>query len=219
MLSPCRTCPRSAEARQIAESREPPEGDPPVSDLPLADIVRWRPVVGGIDCPMGSAHIDTRAADITTMDVDAIVNAANERLIGGGGVDGAIHRAAGETELAAACSKLGGCNPGDAKATPGFRLQAKWIIHTVGPVWRGGSHGEVEILSSCYRRSLEVADDLEVRSIAFPSISTGAYGFPANLAARTAVQALGEAHTSVRLILLVDVYPRTLRHYRAALEG
>jgi O-acetyl-ADP-ribose deacetylase (regulator of RNase III) len=165
----------------------------------------------------GSLHIEARLADITTLKVDAIVNAANSRLMGGGGVDGAIHQAAGEAELAAACARLGGCEPGDAKATPGFALPARWIIHTVGPIWRGGTQHEVEILASCYRRSLEVADQLDVKTIAFPSISTGAFGFPADLAAQTAVTTLRETPTAVRLALLVDVHPKTLRRYQAAL--
>jgi len=163
------------------------------------------------------SSIEVRLADITTLEVDAVVNAANSRLMGGGGVDGAIHDAAGEAELSDACAKLGGCDPGDAKATPAFKLPAKWIIHTVGPIWRGGEQGEVEILSSCYRRSLEVADELEVRSVAFPSISTGAYGFPTDLAAKTAVAAIRQTQTDVRLVLLVDVYRKTLRCYEAAL--
>jgi len=162
-------------------------------------------------------HIEVRLADLTVLEVDAVVNAANSRLIGGGGVDGAIHDAAGDAELSTACAKLGGCEPGDAMATPGFRLHAKWIIHTVGPIWRGGDQGEIETLGSCYRRSLEVADELGARSVAFPSISTGAYGFPAALAARTAVAAIRQVHTDVRLVLLVDVYRKTLRHYEAAL--
>jgi O-acetyl-ADP-ribose deacetylase (regulator of RNase III) len=141
----------------------------------------------------------------------------NRRLIGGGGVDGAIHRAAGEAELSTACAALGGCEPGDAKATPGFRLAARWVIHTVGPVWRGGDHGETEVLASCYRRCLEVADELGARSVAFPSIATGAYGFPPSAAAKTAVGALRAASTRVSSVLLVDVHWKTLRHYEAAL--
>jgi len=142
-------------------------------------------------------------ADITTLEVDAVVNAANSALVGGGGVDGAIHRAAGAEELAAACSVLGGCEPGDAKATPAFRLPARFIIHTVGPVWRGGDHGEVDVLRSCYRRSIEVADELGARSIAFPAISTGAFGFPEEQAAQIAVDTLRSVHTSVQQVLLV----------------
>jgi O-acetyl-ADP-ribose deacetylase (regulator of RNase III) len=137
------------------------------------------------------AKLTAIQGDITQLQVDAIVNAANTSLLGGGGVDGAIHRAAGP-ELYDACSKLNGCATGDAKATPGFRLPAKWVFHAVGPVWQGGEHGEDKLLANCYRRSLELAHEHQVRSIAFPAISTGVYRFPPERAARIAVDTVSK---------------------------
>ena len=151
--------------------------------------------------------------------MEAIVNAANEGLAGGGGLDGAIHRAAGYEQLRAACEKLGGCPTGDAKATPGFKLPAKWIIHAVGPIWRGGGQGERDLLASCYRRSLAVADELGARSVAFPAISTGIYGYPKEEAARVAVETLSSTRARVELVRLVAFDQETLELYERNLAS
>lgn len=161
--------------------------------------------------------VEAVRADITTLAVDAVVNAANTSLLGGGGVDGAIHRAAGP-ELLEECRTLGGCAAGDAKATSGYGLPARWVIHTVGPVWHGGGSGEVELLASCYRRCLEIADEIGADSVAFPAISTGAYGFPQRQAAGIAIDTLRTTPTQVQRVFLVAFDRDTLALYQQRLE-
>lgn len=165
-------------------------------------------------------RIELYHGDITRLEVDAIVNAANSTLLGGGGVDGAIHRAAGP-ELLVACRALGGCPTGEARLTPGYRLPARWVIHTVGPVWHGGHGREAELLASAYRSSLEIARDHQMKSIAFPNISTGVYGFPKNQAALVAIRTVRKFLTENQwpekvIFVLFDqenlgIYQETLR--------
>ncbi len=170
---------------------------------------------------VGGSRIELVRGDITRQDTDAIVNAANSSLRGGGGVDGAIHRAGGLAILAA-CEKLGGCATGEAKLTTAGKLRARFVVHAVGPIYRGGTHGEPELLASAYRRSLEVAAEHGVTSIAFPSISTGAYGFPIAAAARIATDTVAQflrtsAHIAlVRFVLFSDA---DLAAYEKALAG
>ncbi len=159
-------------------------------------------------------HLEAVQGDITAERVDAVVNAANSGLRGGGGVDGAIHRAAGHERLQDACRAIGGCQQGDAVVTPGFALHAQYIIHTVGPVWRGGGAGEPETLAACYRRSLAVADEVGAASIAFPAISTGVYGYPPVLAAAVAVATVDAADTDVSLVRFVAFDATTFGIYR-----
>jgi O-acetyl-ADP-ribose deacetylase (regulator of RNase III) len=171
---------------------------------------------------MREGSIEALEGDITKQKVDAIVNAANTSLLGGGGVDGAIHRAAGP-ELVVECRALGGCPTGEAKITRGYRLPARWVIHTVGPVWRDGKHREDELLESCYRRSLEVAVQNGVRSVAFPAISTGIYGFPLERATCLAVRevrAFLEKNPAIEKVVFVCFDRYTLDCYtRVLAEG
>jgi O-acetyl-ADP-ribose deacetylase (regulator of RNase III) len=163
-------------------------------------------------------RLDAFHGDIVVLEVAAIVNAANSTLLGGGGVDGAIHRAAGP-RLLEACRALHGCETGAAKITPGFDLAASWVIHTVGPIWHDGAHGEPELLASCYRRSLEEAQTVGAESVAFPAISTGVYGFPSRPAAEIAVTTLRSIPTEVSRAVLVAFDEATFEIYRELLDA
>jgi O-acetyl-ADP-ribose deacetylase (regulator of RNase III) len=168
----------------------------------------------------GSNRIAVVGGDITQQRVEAIVNAANTTLLGGGGVDGAIHRAAGP-ELLAECRTLGGCATGQAKITKGYKLPAKWVINTVGPVWHGGHHGEDELLASCYRSCFALVEQHGIQTVAFPSISTGAYGFPMDRAARIAVRETKqflERNQSVEQVMLVCFGASALEIHTVALR-
>ena len=168
---------------------------------------------------IGPTRLEILVGDVTRLALDAIVNAANHSLLGGGGVDGAIHRAAGP-ELLAACRELGGCATGEAKLTPGFRLPARYVIHTVGPVWRGGTRNEDEDLASCYRNALDLARRHGLRTIAFPAISTGAYGFPADRAAQIAVESVAASLPGpFERIIFCCFSEKSAEHHRRALGG
>ena len=190
-------------------------------------VMRYARAMSPAAAPLHSAEIgptrlDICVADITTLDVDAIVNAANRALLGGGGVDGAIHRAAGP-DLKRECEKLGGCETGSAKITRGYRLKASHVIHAVGPVWSGGHKGEDELLASCYRTALELAVQHKLRSIAFPAISTGIYRFPPDRAARVAVgtvaATIGKKLAPLECVVFCCFSPDCAEHHINALDA
>ncbi len=162
-------------------------------------------------------RLDLIVGDITAENVDAIVNAANSSLLGGGGVDGAIHRAAGP-ELVEHCREIGGCETGQAKITPGFRLTARWVIHTVGPVWHGGAQGEPDLLASCYQESLARADEVGAATVAFPAISTGVYGYPIEAAAHIAIGTIRSTPTKVTEVRFVAFNQQTCDAYAEILQ-
>jgi O-acetyl-ADP-ribose deacetylase (regulator of RNase III) len=175
-----------------------------------------------LSAEIGPTILDIVVADITTLDVDAIVNAANRSLLGGGGVDGAIHRAAGP-ELLAECRTLGGCETGSAKITRGFRLKARHIIHAVGPVWGGGDENEEGLLAGCYRTALDLAASNKLQSIAYPAISTGIYRFPPDLAARIAVGTVASEMAarprSIARVIFCCFSPESAEHHKDAFGG
>ena len=200
-----------------AEDLPPGPGAVSLSAGRMAVVEASGPPTDDETSPSG-LRLEAALGDITAEKVDAIVNAANSSLLGGGGVDGAIHRAAGP-ELLEHCRTLGGCDTGDAKITPGFGLEARWVIHTVGPVWHGGTRGEADLLASCYRSSLARADEVGAESVAFPAVSTGVYGYPVEPAAAIAFRTVRSTSTDVVLVRFVCFNTETLDAYRVQLAA